>query len=626
MYYKGIFMRIQHRILGGTKFLTSSLLLISLVINVAWAAPEKSVTIGKGILFEKNVAIAANDGLELMANVFRPEKPGRYPVLISMSIYGKDIHTRDFNPEVWEKMRKKLPNMCKVSSCEYHAWEVPDPEVWVPEGYIVIRVDARGAGKSPGIIDPFSPRQIQDFYDAVEWAGVQPWSNGKVGLAGVSYYAILQWATAALQPPHLTAIAPWEGANDAYRDVSYHGGILSNVFATLWEKRQLIPVQHGNIDSHFTDMDDGGPVGGSVELSEEELKKNRVSVLDIALEHPMLDSFHESRTPDLGKINVPVLSAANWAGFGLHSRGNFSGFEKVGTNEKWLRVHTGDHNSPFYSDAGVELLKQFYGFYLKGENNGWDKRAPISLDIRQANGTITQRDENEWPLVRTEWQKAYLDAESTTLSTSNSQQESQVSYQALDKAITFRTSPLTETIELTGPMAAKLFVSSSTEDMDIFATVQAFAPDGSEVVFEGSTDPAAPVAQGWLRVSHRQLDTEKSKPWQPYHTHKEKQPMTPGQIYEVDVEIWPGQVVLPAGYTLALRIEGKDFVRPRPGITGWFKDILMDDILNLNVFAGSGFFLHNHPEDRPKAIFGGENTLHTGGQFASYLLLPVIPQ
>ena len=144
------------------------------------------VEIRDGVLFEKNVAIPTDDGGLMMSNVFRPGKEGRYPVLMSFSIYGKDIHTRDFNPEVWEEMVAHIPGLCERSSCEYHSWETPDPEVWVPEGYVVVRIDARGSGKSPGKIDPFTPREIRDLYDAIEWAGAEPWSNGKVGLAGIS--------------------------------------------------------------------------------------------------------------------------------------------------------------------------------------------------------------------------------------------------------------------------------------------------------------------------------------------------------------------------------------------------------------------------------------------------------
>jgi predicted acyl esterase len=578
-----------------------------------------------GVLFEKNLAIPTDDGAFMMANIFRPEASGRYPVLLCMSIYGKDIHTRAFNPEVWEEMRANIPGLCERSSCEYHTWETPDPEVWVPDGYVVVRVDARGSGKSPGKLDPFAPREIRDLSNAIEWTGVQPWSNGKVGLAGISYYAMVQWGVAAQQPPHLAAIAPWEGASAAYRDVSRHGGILSNVFPTLWAKRQLIPIQNGNADSHFRDMDDGSPVGGPTALSDEELQRNRVDMVTETLNRPLDGPYYRERTAHLEEIRVPLLSGANWAGFGLHSRGNFNGFLQAGSSQKWLEVHTGDHIGPFYQKRGHALLKQFYDHFLKGEDNQWEKHLPVILSIRHADGTMTWREEKEWPLARTEWRKLYLDAASRALVDSVPATPDRLSYQALGDAVLFTTPPLPHEIELTGPMAATLHVSSSTEDMDIFATVQAFAADGTEVTFPGASEPAAPIAQGWLRASHRKQDPEKSRPWQPYHTHDEEQKLVPQQVYEVTVEIWPGQVVLPQGCTIRLRIEGKDFARPRPGILGWMRDVIMDDILGLNVRTGSGFFLHNHPEDRPKEVFGGTNTIHTGGEHASHLLIPVIP-
>jgi hypothetical protein len=605
--------------------LTLGFLLAATGASLPIAGAAEPAEIREGVLFEKNVPIPTGDGALLMSNLFRPKPEGRYPVLMSMSVYGKDIHTRDFHPEVWEEMVANIPGLCERSSCEYHSWETPDPEVWVRDGYVVIRIDARGSGKTPGKLEPFQPREILDLYDAIEWAGTQPWSNGKVGLAGISYYAMVQWNVAALRPPHLAAIAPWEGAHDAYRDVLRHGGILSNVFPTEWAKRQVIPVQNGNAGSHFRDMDDGSPVGGPRVLSEEELERNRVDMLAEALKHPLDGPHYRERTARLEEIAVPLLSGANWGGFGLHSRGNFNGFREASSPQKWLEVHQGDHIAPFYEEAGRALLKQFYDHFLEGEENGWEKRPPVLLSIRRADGAEVRREESEWPLARTEWRKLYLDAATSSLLDGPPVEPARSSYSALGEALLFKTPPLPGEIELTGPMAAKLYVSSSTEDMDIFATVQAFAPDGEEVTFPGASEPAAPVAQGWLRVSHRKLDPERSRPWQPYHAHDEEQRMAPGQVYEVDVEIWPGQAVLPQGHAIGLRIEGKDFARPRPGLLGWARDLVMDDILHLNIQTGSGFFLHNHPEDRPKDLYGGENAVHTGGEHLSYLLIPVIP-
>jgi predicted acyl esterase len=605
--------------------LASVLSCVSIGVSLPTIGTAQPAEIREGVLFEKNVPVPTDDGAFVISNVFRPKAEGRYPVLMSMSIYGKDIHTRDFNPEVWEEMLAHISGLCERSSCEYHTWETPDPEVWVQDGYAVIRVDARGSGKSPGRLDPFSPREIRDLYNAIEWAAARPWSNGRVGLAGISYYAMIQWGVAAQRPPHLAAIAPWEGAHEAYRDVSRHGGILSNVFPTQWAKRQLIPIQNGNAKSCFRDMDDGSPVGGPKALSKEELARNRTDMLADTLKHPLDGPYYRQRTPRLEDIAAPLLSGANWGGFGLHARGNFNGFRDAGSSQKWLEVHTGDHIAPFYEAEGHALLEQFYDHFLKGVDNGWEKRPPVLLSIRHADGTMAQREENEWPLARTQWRKLYLDAASGGLVDDAPAESARISYEALEDAALFRTAPLKGEIELTGPMAAKLHVSSSTEDMDIFATVQAFAPDGTEVTFPGASEPAAPIAQGWLRVSHRKLDHEKSRPWQPYHTHDEEQKLAPEQVYEVDVEIWPGQVVLPPGYTIALRLEGRDFARPRPGILGWIRDFFMDDILHLNIQTGSGFFLHNHPEDRPKDVYGGSSTIHTGGDHPSYLLIPVIP-
>ena len=162
-------------------------------------------------------------------------------------------------------------------------------------------------------------------------------------------------------------------------------------------------------------------------------------------------------------------------------------------------------------------------------------------------------------------------------------------------------------------MALKLFISSSTMDADFFVTLQAFSPKGKEVDFQGTLDPRTPLAQGWLRASHRKLDREKSTPWMPYHTHDDKQPLTGGEIYELDIEIWPQCIILPAGFRLALNVAGKDFERPGKAEPGYIPT------------RGSGPWIHDDPRDRPKEIFGGRTTLYTGPKHKSYLLLPVIP-
>lgn len=585
----------------------------------------------KGITYEKNVRIDTRDGSYVMANVFRPQAEGQYPALLAVSPYGKDLHTKDGFPEIWEEMLDHLPNLGDHSTLSLHTWETADPEVWVPYGYACVRLDVPGSGKSPGKLDPYSPVEARATYDAIEWAAAQPWCNGKVGLMGISYLAIIQWRVAAEQPPHLTAICPWEGEFDYYREWARHGGILSNTFSELWWPTQVLALQHGYADSPHHDLDDGAPIGGPEALPAEELQANRIDLVQEFRDRELDGPWYRDRSGNYDAITVPMLSAANWGGMGLHARGNFEGFTQSASTEKWLRVHGGNHRDAFYLPDGEALQKQFFDYYLRGEDNSWSERAPVMLKVRQSDDSSVERDEQEWPLARTQWTKRFLNMESGGLSASAPAQESQRSYAGLGEGLSFRTEPFAEETEITGPVAAKLWVSSSTEDMDIFATLRAFAPDGTEATFAGSVEPKSPLTQGWLRVSHRKLDPARSTEWRPWHTHDTIEKLTAGEVYEVEVEIWPTSLVLPAGYTLELLIEGKDFARSASEQDQTYARLVerMSAFAGgadwSDLFRGCGLFLHNDPADRPPEVFGGTNTIHAGGRYDSYVLLPVIP-
>ncbi|MCL6592695.1 MAG: hypothetical protein K6T31_01845, partial [Alicyclobacillus sp.] len=194
------------------------------------------------------------------------------------------------------------------------------------------------------------------------------------------------------------------------------------------------------------------------------------------------------------------------------------------------------------------------------------------------------------------------------------EQASQVMYEAMGNGVTFWTSPLAEPLEITGPVAAKLFIASSTYDADMFLTLRVFDPDGQEVLFNGAMDPRTPVSQGWLRASHRKLDPELTREYRPYHTHDERQPLVPGEVYELDIELWPTSLVIPAGYRLALTVQGKDYENCERGLVVFGKEM-----------RGSGTFWHDDPVDRPEEVFANQVTLYTGGVHGAYLLLPVIP-
>jgi predicted acyl esterase len=567
------------------------------------------------MMIERDVPVPAGDGVVLRADVFRPEGPGRYPVILSYGPYAKGLAFQGGYADQWRLMTEAHPDVARGSSNVHQNWEVVDPEKWVPDGYCCIRVDSRGAGRSPGLLDPFSPRETQDLYECIEWAAAQPWSTGKIGLNGISYYAMNQWHVAALHPPHLAAMCVWEGAADFYRDGTHHGGILSS-FWMNWYGKQVTVVQHGVGKKGPRHPVTGETVAGPETLTDAELAAARVPFGEQIRSHPLDDEFHRARSANWGQITVPFLTAANWGGQGLHTRGNFEGFTQAAAPRKWLEVHGLEHWTHFYTDYGLDLQKRFFACFLHGDDSGWRDQPPVQLQVRRLDG-FTRRTEREWPLARTAWRRLYLRPGPNELSEAAGASQESLSYRADSDGVTFTADPAERETEITGPVAARLFVSSTTDDADLFCVLRLLRPGGREVTFPGAIDPNTPVAQGWLRLSHRKLDPELSTPYRPYHSHDEIQPLTPGEIYQADVEIWPTSVVVPPGYRVALTIRGRDYGVRRPGAPrlGTFK----------NEMTGCGPFLHDDPVDRPAHLTASTQTLWHGPGRESYLLLPVIP-
>ena len=577
---------------------------------------EKS-EVRDGMRIDWDVPITMDDGVVVRADVFRPVDEGRYPVILTYGPYGKGLDFKEGYTTAYEILERDYPDSLQNTTGKYMNWEVVDPEKWVPDGYVCIRIDSRGAGRSEGFMEVQGPRETKDIYDCIEWAAVQPWSNGKVGMNGISYYASNQWRVAALQPPHLAAMCVWEGYADYYRDNNRHGGMLC-VFRRNWQDMQVKTVQHGLGERGRRSKVTGELVSGPQTLSDEELEKNRADLWASLLENVTDTKYYKDRNGEMDKIVQPVLSCANWGGQGLHLRGNIEGFVNAASKQKWLEVHGGSHWAEFYTDYGVKLQKRFLGHFLKGEDTGWDKQPPVQIQIRRP-GEIKfpSRDEQEWPLARTQWTKVYLDPEDKALVSAPTGKTTDLVYDSMGEGVSFLSAPLTEELELTGPMALKLFLSSETEDADVFLVFQVFDPDGEEVVFYGALDPHTPVGQGWLRASHRKLDTEKSRPYRPYHTHDELWPLTPGDPAELDIEIWPTCIVLPKGYRYGLKILGRDYEWAGAATT----------LSNMkNPMKGCGPFVHDDLDDRPPAIFDTRYTLHFDADKPPYLLLPVIPQ
>ncbi len=546
------------------------------------------------IVIEKDVEVPMRDGARLMADVFRPQGEAKVPAILNLGPYQKD--------KLWV-----VPDTLEEKPNPYMNWETINPLSWVPQGYAAVRVDGRGSGKSQGQCEPWSLAESVDFYDAIEWAAAQPWCNGKVGLLGISYFAINQWFAAHRQPPSLKAIIPWEGFADIYRDALFHGGILS-VFMTNWFTAHLMHHTVGRAGQQI-------PNAWATNTLHFWLSNN-------------LDSgaFHGAQA-QWDKVTVPMYSVGNWTGFGLHLRGNTEAYMRAASKHKKLRIHTGSHVHPFYRDEARADQQRFFDYWLKGIDNGVMDEPPVKLAIRHGADEVEWRNENEWPLAGTQWTKFYFDlappaaglaANSGRLVAANPKETSSRTYAASslgsmgstsaassqvmgggikpDMGIALETPPLERDVEVTGPLAATFWVSSSSEDMDLFLTLRHFDADGKEVMETGQQGTPVPVAKGWLRVSHRELDPKLTLPYRPYHKHQRRLFLKPGEIVKVDVEIWPTSMVFKKGHRIRLDVQ------PRDGI-------------------GSQGYLHYHADYNT-----GTNTVYAGGTRESYLLLPVIPQ
>ncbi len=518
---------------------------------------------------EKDLMVATRDGSLLSVNVFRPSGDHPVPVILCMGPYGKDTPVM-YKPRKYGAESATGPNAI---------WETADPDWWVPRGYAMVRVDSRGAFKSPGRRDFMSRKDQEDYYDIIEWCGTQPWSNGNVGLLGISYYAMSQWPVAALQPPHLAAMIPWEGMVDIYREWGRQGGMYYCFTDSWW-------------DHHYTSQgedDDGNFVDWRQEFREREFDSE----------------WYAERRADLAKITVPLLSPGNWGAFHMHLRGNVEGFVGVSSRHKRLFMFVGSHIGPFYTEWGMAEQLRFFDHWLKGLDNGAEQDAPVRLAIRH--GTeIEWRDEQEWPLARTQWKKLHLDAAAKSLGWAPMASSSSTSYPMPEGGVSFETAPVEGAdLEITGPAALRLWVSSSTTDTDLFVALRLIGADGIEIPGIGPQGAPGQMAVGFLRASHRELDLERSLPYRPFHAHRRRLPLVPGEPTAIDVEIWPTCIVLKPGQRLRLDITANDKHMSDPSY---------------------GSYGHHDPADKPAERFVGTVTLHTGDAHDSYLLVPVIPE
>jgi len=514
----------------------------------------------------RDLPVLVRDGTTLRVNVVLPAGGRRFPVLMSAHPYGKDNlpqrRGRGWRVSVqYRILRQTGP----VRFSSLTGWEAPDPAWWAAQGYAVVSCDLRGAGTSQGEASLWSDQEGEDVYDLIEWAGSQPWSTGAVGMLGVSYLAISQWKAAALQPHALKAICPWEGFTDAYRDLLLPGGIRENGFARLW----------------------------SLGLRR---VRQRYRLTEQQQAHPRRDEWWRGLVPALERITVPALICGSFSDNNLHSRGSIRGWERISSTGRFLYTHRSGKWATFYSPEARAAQLRFFDRYLRGH----DVPAPprVRLEVRESRDVITSvREEDNWPLDRTEWRPLYLTA--AGLATASPSAAGHITFGMRSRGACWEWTATTDT-EITGPMALRLWVEArGADDIDLFAGVEKWRGP-TYIPFEGSYGFGRDrITTGWLKASLRSLEEQSSRPFDPVPTFSHRQPLAPGQVVQADIALGPSATLFRAGETLRLVVAGR-WLWTRNPLTGQFPAAY---------------------QKGPK----GRCTLHWGPQHQARLLLPVIP-
>jgi predicted acyl esterase len=527
--------------------------------------PQYTETRESGLHIERNVSVRLRDGIEILIDIYRPATaPGPLPILVGWSPYGKHNTSA--------RLAWPAAGVMDGWISPYTAFEAPDPLYWCAAGYAVVYPDPRGSWYSQGELRHGGLGEARDCYDLIEWLAERPWTNGKVGMTGVSYLAAIQWQVAPLRPPHLAAINPWEGFIDWCREFALHGGIPETSF---------LPRGCGNLQWSTTRTED---TPANVRA------------------HPLYDAYWASKESNLEAIVVPAFVVASWSDQGLHTRGTLEGYKRISSPQKWLEVHGRKKWGYYYDPASIARQRQFFDHFLHREDTivpAWPK---VRLEVRERANVGMFRDETEWPLARTDFRRLYLDACSATMREESPVSASVAQYDPLSETgrATFDYE-FARSTELTGHMKLRLWVEAvGADDLDLFIAIQKLDRSGALVpfVFYALLENG-PVALGWLRVSHRELDAERSRPEQPFHPHTREWLLHPGEPVPAEIEIWPSATRFAAGERLRVLVQGRD---------------------TMTAGLPNAPFLR-HESTRNK----GQHRIHTGGGFDSHLLVPVVP-
>lgn len=569
----------------------------TLILKAGSIRREGAKALTCDILLERDVPITLRDGVTIYADIFRPTTGEPCPALLAWSPYGK---------EIGGQMLDDVPARSGVplnATSGLEKFEGPDPAYWVAHGYAVVNPDKRGAYMSEGNLLYWGHEDALDGCDVIEWIASQEWCNGKIGMTGNSWLTVSQWFIAAECPKHLTAIAPWEGFCDHYRESGTRGGIPSPEFPEMIA--ETFASAHG--------------------LLEDQPR--------MIVEKPFMCDYWEDKAAKVENIKIPAYVVASYTN-SVHTHGTFAGYRRMASKEKWLRVHNTNEWFDYYTPENMEDLRRFFDHYLKGIDNGWENTPRVRLSVLNPGGKdIVGREENEFPLARTVYQKLYLSATNHSLQTNLPQKESIDTYQSTSKEnkVTY-CYRMDKATEITGYMKLHLWVAAPDhDDMDLSVKVEKLSKNGQPLPDMTGNRIAA---TGRLRVSMRQLDESKSTEAEPYYTFTSEQKLKPGEIVPVEIEIWPMGLYFEEGEILQLTVEAYQpekasipfgsakITIPAKGFT-----YMPGQQIEMMTIGGNATECAN-PEEvvtSPTPHNSGRHCIYTGGKYDSYLYVPVIP-
>ncbi|MEV7405598.1 CocE/NonD family hydrolase [Streptomyces sp. NPDC091267] len=540
------------------------------------APPFKALPLD--IRLDKDVAVTLRDGVTIHVDVFRPAGAEKVPVIVAWSPYGKGQGSSASVMGIFGMVG--LDNGI-VSGLE--KFEGPDPAYWCAQGYAICNPDIRGVANCEGDSVVWDRQEGRDCYDLIEWLGVQDWCTGKVAMSGTSYLAVSQWFTAAEQPPHLTAINPWEGVSDVYRDLVMRGGIPDTGFARQLQDNSF----YGN--------------------------GRKEDILTEADRYPLVNDLWENKIPLFDRINVPAYVVASYSNT-LHTAGTFRAWRRMESEQKWLRVHNSQEWPDYYDEANVEDLRRFFDRFLKDEDNGWEQTPRVRyslLDLQGGDRVNIAAD--QFPPADVTPVKYYLDGRSRTLGTAAPEAGAAVGYTVGSNpdTVSFVTRFDEETVLVGYPKAHLWVGAEGADDMDLFVLVQKLDEHGTPLqqftalnhgaMIQDVTERGASILRykgtdGRLRVSMRRLDEKLSTDDVPAHSFDQVEKLSPGEVVDVEIDLLPVGLTFHPGEQLRLVISSRSLLGTMmPGIREY------------------------------TTAYGGQHVIHTGGDRASYLQLPVKP-